>query len=104
MAPPLPDLFAADVAPELAAVFVVCQRPLTAAAFAEAAPVAARRTQPSWGLAATADRTVDPEVERFGYRRAGTTTVEVESSHLVTPSRPERVAESVQEAVSSTAH
>ncbi|MFB6807244.1 hypothetical protein [Streptomyces sp. NPDC056387] len=83
---------------------VVCHRPLAAEAFAEAAPVAARRTQQSRGLAATADRTVDHQVERFGYRRAGPATVDVESSHLVTPSRPEHVAESIQDTVGSTAH
>ncbi|MFJ6718630.1 alpha/beta fold hydrolase [Streptomyces sp. NPDC091259] len=99
-----PALFAADVAPELAAVLAVSQRPLAARAFAEAAPVAAWRTKPSWGLVATADRTINPEVERFGYQRAGMTTVEVESSHLVMLSRPERVAELIQDAVRSTAH
>ncbi|MEU0402457.1 alpha/beta hydrolase [Streptomyces sp. NPDC006197] len=99
-----PALFAADIAPELAAVLAVSQRPLAARAFAEAAPVAAWKTKPSWGLVATSDRTINPDVERYGYQRAGMTTVEVDSSHLVMLARPEAVAALIQEAVRTTAH
>ncbi|MFB7861348.1 alpha/beta fold hydrolase [Streptomyces sp. NPDC056069] len=98
-----PELFAVDVEPGLAAVLAVSQRPLAARAFSEAAPVAAWRTKPSWGLVAGADRTINPEVERYGYRRAGMTTVEVDSSHLVMLARPMAVAELILEAVRSTA-
>ncbi|QDQ09300.1 alpha/beta fold hydrolase [Streptomyces spectabilis] len=96
------DLFAADVEPELAAVLAVSQRPLAARAFTEAAPVAAWRTKPSWGLVAAADRTINPDVERYGYERAGMTTVEVDSSHLVMLARPGDVAGLIQDAVRST--
>ncbi|MEE1752012.1 alpha/beta fold hydrolase [Streptomyces sp. SP18CS02] len=97
------EVFAADVDPELAAVLAVSQRPLAAAAFGEAAPAAAWRTKPSWGVVATSDRTINPEVERYGYERAGMTIVEVDSSHLVMLSQPQRVAELIQEAVRTTA-
>ncbi|MEU9294923.1 alpha/beta hydrolase [Streptomyces sp. NPDC048266] len=99
-----PALFAADVDPDLAAVLAVSQRPLAARAFSEAAPVAAWRTKPSWGLVASSDRTINPDVERYGYERAGMTIVEVDSSHLVMLSRPKAVAELIQDAVRSTAH
>ncbi|MFD3570657.1 alpha/beta fold hydrolase [Streptomyces sp. NPDC058667] len=98
-----PAIFAADVDPGLAAVLAASQRPLAARAFAEAAPVAAWKSKPSWGLVATADRTINPDVERFGYERAGMTTVEVDSSHLVMLARPEAVAELIQETVRATA-
>ncbi|MFF4379806.1 alpha/beta fold hydrolase [Kitasatospora sp. NPDC001547] len=100
----LPAIFAADVDPGLARVLAVSQRPLAAAAFGEAAPTAAWRTKPSWGVVATADRTLNPEVQRFGYQRAGMTTVEVDSSHLVMLSHPGRVADVIREAVRSTAY
>ncbi|MFJ6379310.1 alpha/beta fold hydrolase [Kitasatospora sp. NPDC092039] len=100
----LPAIFAADVDPGLARVLAVSQRPLAAAAFGEAAPTAAWRTKPSWGVVATADRTLNPEVQRFGYQRAGMTTVEVDSSHLVMLSHPGRVADVIREAVRSTAN
>ncbi|MEV6993978.1 alpha/beta hydrolase [Streptomyces sp. NPDC093228] len=94
-----PAIFAADVDKDVAAVLAVSQRPLAAQAFAEAAPAAAWKTKPSWGLVSSSDRTINPDVERFGYRRAGMTTVEVDSSHLVMLAHPERVADLIREAV-----
>ncbi|MFF1279947.1 alpha/beta fold hydrolase [Streptomyces sp. NPDC058299] len=97
-----PAVFAADVDPRLAAVLAVSQRPLAARAFTEAAPAAAWQTKPSWGLVATADHTINPDVERYGYERAGMTTVEVDSSHLVMLSHPRRVADLIEDAVRAT--
>lgn len=94
-----PAVFAHDVDPGLAAVLAVSQRPLAARAFAEQAPAAAWRTKPSWGLVSSADRTINPDVERYGYERAGMTTVEVDSSHLVMLSHPKDVAELIEKAV-----
>ncbi|MCM2422671.1 alpha/beta hydrolase [Streptomyces sp. RKAG293] len=99
-----PAIFAADVEPELAAVLAVSQRPLAAQAFADAAPAAAWKTKPSWGLVAAADHTINPDVERFGYQRAGMTTTEVDSSHLVMLAHPKKVVELICEAAQSVAH
>ncbi|MFF4115840.1 alpha/beta fold hydrolase [Streptomyces sp. NPDC001714] len=96
-----PAIFAADVDPDLARVLAVSQRPLAGAAFAEAAPVAAWKTKPSWGLVSSSDHTINPDVERYGYERAGMTTVEVDSSHLVMLAHPKKVAELIREAVRS---
>ncbi|MCS0600037.1 alpha/beta hydrolase [Streptomyces sp. LP11] len=98
-----PSVVAADVDPHLASVLAVSQRPLAARAFTEKATAAAWKTKPSWGLVASSDRAINPEVERFGYRRAGMTTVEVDSSHLVMLSHPVAVAELIHEAVRATA-
>ncbi|MFH9403952.1 alpha/beta fold hydrolase [Streptomyces sp. NPDC017638] len=97
-----PAIFAADVDVRLAEVLAVSQRPLAAQAFADAAPAAAWRTKPSWGLVAASDHTINPDVERYGYQRAGMTTVEVDSSHLVMLSHPERVVDLIEEAVRGT--
>ncbi|GGV94339.1 alpha/beta hydrolase [Streptomyces gelaticus] len=97
-----PAVFAADVDPRLASVLAVCQRPLAAQAFADRAPAAAWKTKPSWGLVASSDHTINPDVERYGYRRAGMTTVEVDSSHLVMLAHPERVVDLIEEAVRAT--
>ncbi|CAK7279855.1 alpha/beta fold hydrolase [Streptomyces misionensis] len=97
-----PAIFAADVDHRLAEVLAVSQRPLAAQAFADAAPAAAWKTKPSWGLVASSDHTINPDVERYGYQRAGMTTVEVDSSHLVMLSHPERVVELIEEAVRAT--
>ncbi|GAA1585663.1 alpha/beta hydrolase [Actinomadura kijaniata] len=96
-------VFAADVDAELAEVLAVTQRPLAAAAFAEPATAAAWRTRPSWGTVSTADQTINPDVERFGYQRAGATTVEIDASHLVMLSRPKEVAAVIRDAVRATA-
>lgn len=97
-----PAVFAAGVDPGLARVLAVSQRPLAGAAFGEPASAAAWRTKPAWGLVAAADHTINPEVERFGYSRAGMTVSEVDSSHLVMLARPEVVAALVQDAVRAT--
>lgn len=98
-----PTVFAAGVDPQLAAVLAVSQRPLAVAAFADKAPVAAWKTKPAWGLVASADHTINPDVERFGYSRAGMTVREVESSHLVMLAQPAAVVDLVLEAVRAVA-
>ncbi|MFF8375838.1 alpha/beta fold hydrolase [Streptomyces sp. NPDC015661] len=97
-----PSIFAADVDRRLTEVLAVSQRPLAAQAFADVASAAAWRTKPSWGLVASSDRTLNPDVQRYGYQRAGMTTVEVDSSHLVMLSRPDSVVELIEDATRST--
>ncbi|WAL93264.1 alpha/beta fold hydrolase [Streptomyces sp. Je 1-369] len=99
-----PKIFAADVPAAATKVLAVAQRPLAAAAFTEQAAVAAWRTKPSWALVADADQAINPDVQRFGARRAGATTVEVEgASHAVAVSRPKEVADLIRDAVRGTA-
>jgi len=93
------EIFAADVEEELTRVLAVSQRPLAAAAFGEKAPAAAWKTKPAWASVASADHTINPDVERFGYRRAGITSIEIDSSHLVMLSHPKEVADLIQQAV-----
>ncbi|NMO90932.1 alpha/beta fold hydrolase [Actinomycetospora sp. TBRC 11914] len=97
-----PQIFAADLDPELAKVLAVSQRPLAAAAFAEPASAAAWHTKPSWGSVSSSDTTINPDVERFGYQRAGATVVEIDSSHLVMLSHPKEVADLIREAIRVT--
>ncbi|MDQ0604407.1 pimeloyl-ACP methyl ester carboxylesterase [Streptomyces canus] len=98
-----PAVFAADVPTEVTKVLAATQRPLAAGAFEETAPVAAWQTKPSWALVAGADQAINPEVERFGAKRAGATIVESEgASHAVAVSRPMEVADLIREAVRAT--
>ncbi|MQY28495.1 alpha/beta hydrolase [Nocardia aurantia] len=88
-----PAIFAAGVDPVRARVFAVSQRPLSAAAFTEPASVAAWKTKPAWGIVSAADHTINPEVERFGYERAGLrAVVELDAPHLVMHTHPDEVA------------
>lgn len=98
-----PDVLAAGVDPQLARVLAVSQRPLSGVAFAEKAPAAAWRTKPSWGLVASADRAINPDLQRFGYSRADMRVSEVDASHLVMLADAATVVGLVREAVGATA-
>ena len=79
------------------------QRPLSASVFEEPSGTPAWRTKPSWGVVAAADTTINPDVERFGYERAGMTVTEVQgASHAVFISQPAAVAAVIREAVAAT--
>jgi pimeloyl-ACP methyl ester carboxylesterase len=94
-----PEVFAAGVPTEVAQVLAVSQRPLSAVAFGEKAAVAAWRTKPSWGVVSRADHTINPDVERFGYERAGVReVVELDAPHLVMLTHPREVAELIARA------
>ncbi|MDH6182168.1 pimeloyl-ACP methyl ester carboxylesterase [Microbacteriaceae bacterium SG_E_30_P1] len=78
-----PDLFARGLDPALAEVLAVSQRPLASVVFEEPAPVSAWTSKPSWGIVSAADRTINPDVERFGYERAQfRDVVELDAPHL----------------------
>ncbi|WP_432571254.1 alpha/beta fold hydrolase [Kineococcus sp. SYSU DK005] len=99
-----PAVFAAGVPEATARVLAVSQRPLAAAAFGEPAAAAAWRTKPSWGIVSSADRTINPDVERFGYERAGARkVVEIDAPHLVMQTHPVDVADVIAAAAHETA-
>ncbi|WP_328876242.1 alpha/beta hydrolase [Streptomyces sp. NBC_00287] len=91
-------VFAGDVPKSTARMLAAGQRPLSATAFADRATSAAWRTIPSWDLIATMDRGIAPDLQRFQARRAGSHTVEVDSSHLPLLSRPDAVADIISAA------
>ena len=95
-----PAVFAGGLDPEIAKVLAVSQRPLAAVAFSETAPVAAWKTKPSWGIVSANDHTINPDVERFGYTRAGARTViELDAPHLVMQTKPAEVAKFITDAI-----
>jgi pimeloyl-ACP methyl ester carboxylesterase len=98
-----PAVFAAGVPDEDARVLAVSQRPLAAVAFSEPASAAAWKTKPAWGIVSSADHTINPDVERFGYTRAGLREViEIDAPHLVMRTHPEQVADFIEKAVDAT--
>ena len=97
------ELFAADVAPDEAAVLAATQRPIAGAALTEAATKAAWKTIPSWTLIATQDLAIPADAARFMADRAGSTTVEIDASHAVTVSQPGVVADLIDTAARATA-
>ena len=99
-----PEVFAAGIDPAVSEVLAVAQRPLAALAFSEAAPVAAWKTKPAFGIVSAADHTINPDVERFGYKRANfRRVIELDSPHLVMRAFPEEVVQFIVEAAEELA-
>ncbi len=97
------EVFAADVAPEVAELMAATQRPIAASALEDIATKAAWKTIPSWSLVTTQDLAIPAESMRFMSARAGSTTVEIDASHAVTVSEPGAVAELIDAAARTTA-
>jgi hypothetical protein len=49
-------------------------------------------------VVATADRAINPDLERFMTKRAGSTTIELNSSHVAYMSHPAEVAKLIEQA------
>jgi len=96
-------VFAADVAPEVADLMAVTQRPITEEALNEPATAAAWKTVPSWNMVTTEDLAIPAESMRFMGNRAKSHTVEIDASHAVTVSAPAAVADLIGEAARATA-
>ena len=97
------EVFAADVAPEIAELMAATQRPIAASALEDVATKAAWKTIPSWTLVTTQDLAIPAEAMRFMAARAGSTTVELDASHAVTVSQPGAVADLIDTAARTTA-
>jgi pimeloyl-ACP methyl ester carboxylesterase len=97
------EVFAADVAREVADLMAVTQRPILADALEEKATRAAWRTIPAWTLVTTQDLAIPADSMRFMAERAGSRTVEIDASHAVTVSQPGAVARLIGEAAHATA-
>jgi pimeloyl-ACP methyl ester carboxylesterase len=91
--------FAADLSAEQAAVMARSQVLNFADNFKAVITTAAWRSKPSWMVVAGADRTINPDLERWYATRANSHKVEVAgASHSVYVSRPEEVAAVIAEA------
>ncbi|MEU6006589.1 alpha/beta hydrolase [Streptomyces sp. NPDC047453] len=94
----LHEVFAADLPQSMTKLMAATQRPAAATAFSEKAKVAAWRSIPSWALVAKQDKSINPDLERFEARRAGSHTVEIDSSHVAMISHPDAVTDLVLQA------
>ena len=96
------ELFAADLPANQAALMARSQVLNFAENFSATISTAAWRTKPSWVVVAGADRTINPDLERWYATRAKSHTVEVTgASHAVYVSRPKEVAALIEEAATN---
>jgi pimeloyl-ACP methyl ester carboxylesterase len=93
------EYFAADLPADRAAFMARSQVPNFADNFKAVITSAAWRTKPSWMLVAGADRTINPELERWYAKRANSCTIEVPgASHAVYVSHPREVVTAIEDA------
>jgi pimeloyl-ACP methyl ester carboxylesterase len=90
--------FAADLPAAEANFMAISQVMPAAQSFSVPITHAAWRTKPSWAVVATADRAINPDLERFMTQRAGSKTIEVNSSHVAYMSHPAVVAKLIEQA------
>jgi pimeloyl-ACP methyl ester carboxylesterase len=96
-----PD-FAADL-PAADATFMALSQVMPAAQLADA-PVtqAAWKDKPSWAVISTADRTVNPDLQRDMAKRAGSKITEIKGSHVAFIAHPAAVAKVIEQAAAAT--
>jgi pimeloyl-ACP methyl ester carboxylesterase len=95
------EYFAADLSADQAAFMARSQVLNLADNFKAVITAAAWRSKPSWMLVAAADRTINPDLERWYATRANSHKVEISgASHAVYVSRPKEVAALIEEAAS----
>jgi pimeloyl-ACP methyl ester carboxylesterase len=95
--------FAGDVDAEKAAFMADSQVPWGVEALSGTISDSAWRTKPSWYLIATDDKMIPPAAQRFMSKRAGSTVVEVKSSHAIYVSQPKAVAALIEKAAEGAA-
>ncbi|MGP8436645.1 alpha/beta hydrolase [Paraburkholderia fungorum] len=94
--------FAADVPAAEAQFMSVSQVMPAAASFGTPISTPAWKTKPSWAVVATADRAINPDLERFMTKRAGSKTIELNSSHVAYISHPKEVAKLIEQAAENS--
>jgi pimeloyl-ACP methyl ester carboxylesterase len=96
------EVFAADVNAETANVMWASQRPASAASFGEPTTATAWATVPSWALIGRQDKIITPDALRFMAERAGSTIVEIDSSHVSMISHPKEAADLIKAAAEAS--
>jgi pimeloyl-ACP methyl ester carboxylesterase len=90
--------FAADLPAKDANFMAISQVPIAASIIGAPITEPAWRRKPSWYAVATEDRQINPDLERFMAKRAGSTTIEVKGSHAIYASQPAVVADLIEKA------
>jgi pimeloyl-ACP methyl ester carboxylesterase len=95
--------FAADLPPATASFMARSQVAVSGAAFTTAVTTAAWHEKSSYGIVPTADRILNPDLERSLYKRAGAKVTEVKgASHAVFMSHARAVADVIEQAAHGT--
>jgi pimeloyl-ACP methyl ester carboxylesterase len=90
--------FGADLPRDQAEFMARSQMPVAVAATNAKVVVAAWHEKPSYAIVARDDMTINPDLERWMYKRAGSMVTEVEGSHAIYISQASSVAKVIEEA------
>ena len=95
-------IFAGDLPKPTAAVMAASQRPTDVGTLFQPSGPPAWATIPVWYVVATEDHAIPPATQRFMAERAGATTTEISSSHVVMMSHPADVTRVIEDAAAAT--
>lgn len=84
--------FCGDLSKEEAEFMYASQGSFYAKCFVSPITDAAWRTKPTFGIVATDDKSINPEIQRNMYKRSNTKVTEIKGSHAVYISQPQKVA------------
>jgi pimeloyl-ACP methyl ester carboxylesterase len=90
--------FAADVPKAQADFMAISEVPVSIKAFTANITSPAWKVKPSYAIVSTDDRAINPELERFMYKRANSVVTEIKASHAVYISQPRAVADVIERA------
>jgi hypothetical protein len=93
--------FAADLPAAEAQFMAISQVPINGSALGTPITAPAWKTKPSYGIVATQDRMINPDLERSMYKRAGAKITEIKGSHAIFFSQPRAVADIIEQAARS---
>jgi len=100
-----PAQFASDFAADLpkAQTDFMARSQVFVAAAALGTPIsnAAWKSKPTWAIVATQDHSINPELERFMYKRSDSHVTEVKASHAVYISHPSEVSKVIEQAANA---
>ncbi len=84
--------FCGDLSKDEAAFMYASQGAFYGECFVTPITNAAWRNKPTYGIVATEDKSINPEIQRNMYRRSDTKVTEISGSHVVYVSQPQKVA------------
>jgi len=90
--------FCADISKDEADFMYASQGAFYAKGFITPITHAAWNDKPAYGLVATEDKSIAPEIQRNMYKRSNTKVTEIKGSHVIFMSQPEAVAKVIVEA------
>jgi pimeloyl-ACP methyl ester carboxylesterase len=95
------EVYGADLPPNRTNFQSIAQTKITQASLNARVGAAAWHTKPSYAIVATEDHVLNPDLQRWMYKRAGSKVTEIKASHALHISQPEEVAKVVVQAALS---